>query len=172
MMHMTTTRYIGLGIIGICAALFVVTFGFQSTPLGGAYYGPAFFPRLLAVFIAVLALALVIGGREDVPSGGEKAGNGENSIEDVQESAAEGTIASRLVLRVLGLTLIYLLIMRPVGYFLSTAAYTFISVWMLRPKHHIHVAWILAGSLAFTFALHYLFGTVMNVMLPPGLLGW
>lgn len=176
MKRMTVTRWIGLGIIAVCAALFAVTFGFQSTPLGGSYYGPAFFPRLLTVFIALLALVLVVGGRGGETSGDRPSGAHGASDDDANDGRgdpAEGGAASgRLVLRILLLTLGYLLVMRPVGYFLSTVAYTFVSVWMLRPKEHLHVLWILVGSIAFTYALQYLFGNVMNVMLPPGLLRW
>ncbi|MGE5592603.1 MAG: tripartite tricarboxylate transporter TctB family protein [Betaproteobacteria bacterium] len=172
MTRTTITRCIGLGIIGVCIALFAITFGFQTTPIGGSYYGPAFFPRLLVVFIALLALILVVTGREDEPSGSGKARAANDGARDIQEEPAQGIAAGRLVLRILGLTLAYLLVMRPVGYFLSTVAYTFVSVWMLRPKDHLHAIWILVGSIAFTFALQYLFGSVMNVMLPPGLLRW
>lgn len=175
MKPMTVTRWIGLGIIAVCAALFAVTFGFQTTPLGGSYYGPAFFPRLLTVFIALLALVLVVSGRGDETSGDKPSGAPGASDDDAHDGRgdpAQRAASGRLVLRILVLTLAYLLVMRPVGYFLSTVAYTFASVWMLRPKEHLHALWILVGSIAFTFALQYLFGSVMNVMLPPGLLRW
>jgi uncharacterized membrane protein len=171
---MTTTRYIGLAIIGVCAVLFAVTFSFPTTPIGGSYYGPAFFPRLLALFIAVLALVLVVTGKDDIASErrSEEVGEGKAAADNDRKGASEGISAGRLVARILVLTLAYLVAMRPVGYFLSTVVYTFASVWMLRPKDHVHVAWVLLGSLAFAVALQYLFGTVMNVMLPPGLLYW
>ncbi|MFZ2781804.1 MAG: tripartite tricarboxylate transporter TctB family protein [Rectinemataceae bacterium] len=172
MMNMTKTRYIGLGIIVICVFLFVLTFGFPSNSFSfeSADYGPTFFPRVLAVLIGVLALIMVISDKGKMPSDGKATGNVENGTGDVRESVAEKNVASKLLLRILGITFIYLLIMQPIGYFISTVAYMFLSIWILRPKKHIHSIWLLAGSIAFTLGLQYLFGTVMNVLLPLGLL--
>ena len=172
MMCMTKTRYIGLGIIGVCVFLYTVTFSFQNNTVsfGSADYGPTFFPRALAIVIGVLSFILMVSGRKEASSGGKTSDKSEDEIVDAGQSIEVKKAASRLVLYILGVSFLYLLIMRPIGYFISTSAYIFVSIWLLRPKRHIHVLWLLAGSVAFTFGLQYLFGTVMNVLLPPGLL--
>ncbi len=173
---MTKTRYIGLGIIGVCVFIYAVTFSFQnnSVSFGSADYGPTFFPRALAILIGVLSLILIVSERKETSSGGKTSDKIEDKIEDkivdAGQSVEEKKASSRLVSYILGVTFLYMLIMRPIGYFISTTVYMFVSVWMLRPKRHIHFLWLLAGSAAFTFGLQYLFGTVMNVLLPPGLL--
>jgi hypothetical protein len=171
-MRINKTQYIGLGLIAICVFLYIVTFSFQSNnfSFGSSDYGPTFFPRVLAILIGILALILTLSDRKKMASDTTISDKAEEEILSDGQTLEDKKNAGKLVLYILGITFLYLLIMRPIGFVISTIAYIFLSIWLLRPKQHLHFLWILAGSVAFTLGLQYLFGTVMNVMLPPGLL--
>lgn len=155
-----TGRVIGIGIMVACGGAFAVASSFPPSPLANHYWGPAFFPKALSVLIAVLSLTMVFG-RQD-----RDRVRQERTADEAAASASGKGLVWALVL----LTMVYLLVMRTLGYLISTMAYTFASLWVLHPKKHVSLMWLVLGSIAFATGLYYVFGTVMNVMLPTGVL--
>lgn len=125
---------------------FLIVRGFASDRLG-----PAFFPRLLAGALAVLALALLaraVGGRSD-PS--------------PPPAARTGLLAATLVLLVA-----YALVMPRVGFLVASPVFFAAVLVCLGVREPVPVTAVAVGL---TAVLYVVFGRLLGVLLPPGLLG-
>ena len=139
--------YIGLGLLAFALVYFQQSFtilrGFASDRLG-----PAFFPRMLALALAALALTLIVravAGRSD-PSR--------------PPAIRAGTLAAVLVVLVLyGFVLPYL------GFLIATPLMLGAVIWFLGLR-----AWLsLAGTaVGVTVVLWFVFARLLHVLLPAG----
>jgi len=141
---------IGIGLLATAAVYFqqslAITVGFASDRLG-----PTFFPRLLALSLAGCALALIwrsVRGRSD-PS----------PLPPVRTALLLGTV---------GLTVIYALALRPLGYLIATALYLAAIVRMLGYRNPVGFVGTAAGV---TAALYLVFARALHVLVPMGPLG-
>lgn len=140
----------GLLLLAVAAVYFQQSFlivrGFATDRLG-----PAFFPRLLAGALTLLALALVaraVGGRSD---------------SSPPPSARAGLLAAILVLLVA-----YALAMRRVGFLVATPAFFAAVLAALGVREVFPVAVV---AVVLTVALYVVFGRLLGVLLPPGPFG-
>lgn len=140
----------GLLLLAVAAVYFQQSFlivrGFATDRLG-----PAFFPRLLAGALTLLALALVaraVGGRSD---------------SSPPPSARAGLLAAILVLLVA-----YALAMPRVGFLVATPAFFAAVLAALGVREVFPVAVV---AVVLTVALYVVFGRLLGVLLPPGPFG-
>lgn len=123
-----------------------------------------FFPKMDAVLLGILGIALLIDGVK-------KAKGDLAQTEPEQTGLAEGT---RCMIVTLALIAVYVFCLEPVGFFLSTAVYLVVQMLVLADNAHRRkkdlVLYVLL-SLALSAGIYLLFTRVFYLMLPSGLLG-
>ena len=64
----------------------------------------------------------------------------------------------------------YLITIRPIGFVVTTSVYVIASMIVLMPEKHIKYWQISLIGILSSLLLRYIFGNLMNVMLPAGIL--
>ena len=151
------------GVAGIAFWQFATSFAEQDANSGGPFDNAAMYPRLIAWSLIILGAVQVattlIFKRTDVPAGGSEPVAG-----------AKGEDGGRLLLRALACFatfILYLSVVTTVGYIAATIVMLLVMFVILgaRPIAAAVVA------VAATFVAGFVFGTLLNVVLPVGRLG-
>ena len=148
----------GALLIFFSAVVLIHVQGFPKIP--GQKVGPALFPGVLAVGLAVCAVMLIAKGLAARAQGGERA----RWIE------LDGwTRQRRLVIAffaVIGVNVFYILAVDRLGFILTAVVYlaTLFTVFGVRVK------WVVPLALAVTVVIHYAFYKMLKVPLPWGVL--
>jgi putative tricarboxylic transport membrane protein len=148
----------GALLLFLSAAVLIHVQAFPSIP--GQKVGPALFPGLLAVALAVCALILIGKGLTARRHGGERR----HWLElDGWTKSRRQVVA---FFAVLGVNLFYILLVDRVGFILTGTAYLAVlfTVFGVRPR------WVLPIALVVTLVIHYAFYKLLKVPLPWGLL--
>jgi putative tricarboxylic transport membrane protein len=137
------------------AVLFHVR-NFPTIP--GQKVGPAMFPSLLAVGIAVCALLLIVNGLKARATGGERARWAEL---DAWSRSRRHVLA---FFAVLGVNVFYILLVDRIGFIITGTIYlgTLFAVFGVRARL------ILPLALGLTLGIHYAFYKLLKVPLPWG----
>jgi len=153
----------GALLIFFSAAVLTHVQSFPSIP--GQKVGPALFPGLLAVGLAVCAVVLIVKGLAARAQGGDRA----------RWVELDGWTRSRRHLlafgAVIGVNLFYILLVERIGFILTGVVYlgTLFAIFGVRRK------WIVPIALVAVLVIHYAFYKLLRVPLPWGLLqgiGW
>ena len=147
-----------LFIIGAGLVLFHVQ-GFPKIP--GQNVGPALFPGLIAVGIAVCGLILIVRGLR-ARAAGEGAGGSWVVLPPWLRSANH--VAGFLVL--VGVNLFYIFAVDKLGFLITGFVYLVALMWVLRVRPMVAIV----VSIAMTLVIHYAFYKLLRVPLPWGLL--
>lgn len=146
---------VGAGFVAAGAAIFAATLGFPR--LDGGAPGPALFPQVLAVLMVGFAACLVAPAvlrLRKVPSDAGLAHPG---------LSPTGVVNALLVFAAI---VIFMLVSPVVGFLLTTAAILFGLMWWLgTPVRRAALA-----SVGLTLFVYVIFGKVLRVPLPLGLL--
>ena len=148
----------GALLIFFSAAVLIHVQGFPTIP--GQKVGPALFPGVLAVALAVCAAVLIVKGLAARAQGGDRA----RWIE------LDGwTARRRLVIAffaVIGVNVFYIVAVDRVGFIITGVIYlaTLFTVFGVRVK------WVVPLALAVTVVIHYAFYKLLKVPLPWGVL--
>jgi hypothetical protein len=139
-----------------CGALFMLsqTTNLHSTADVGL--GASFFPRILFSTIAVLSLVMLKG----TIAWGKKAGG------LLQKKKKDPDDATAMQWSYIGILFVYILVMRYIGYAISTFALCFIVMTMLGPKTPKAICVNAVLSAATAGLLVYVFGTLLSLFLP------
>ena len=123
--------------------------------------GPDFMPMVIGVIVLVLALMLLFSAIKNFKANAAKA-----------EASPADTSDYKRVLASLVLVVIYVNILAPVGFILSTLGYLFLQIVVLAPndrrtaKHILNYAII---DVVFVFAVFFLFRYGFKIVLPAGM---
>ena len=141
---------IGIGLLAFAGLYYreslEITVGFASDRLG-----PIFFPRLLAVALALSALGLIrrsLTGRSDP-----------GPLSPVRLGLVAGTV---------GLTLAYALLLRPLGYLIATPLYL---AGVVAVQGARDVRGLLGTAVGVTAVLYLVFARALHVLVPMGPFG-
>lgn len=133
-------------LLALAAGIFRVTADFPS---GFGETGPGFYPRALAVLIALFALVQLVG-----------------SIGDADREPHEITLEETLrVLGVLALLVGYVLAMPRLGFVPATVAFLAVAMWYSGVRAYGRLAVVAVGL---TLVLHYIFAEFLRIPLPEG----
>jgi len=142
-------RYVGIGLLIFCAILYANTFTFRTThwePLG-----MAFWPRLLIMLLAAVAVHLIIKGNLD------HGGRTEPLARGAFVTAAAGFA--------------YIILLEPIGFLIMTPIFIFIfSVVISRRKGLWRMVESAATACLGTIAIYAVFELGLKLVLPSGLL--
>ena len=116
-------------------------------PAGDGEPGPGFLPLVLAVLLAALSVAIIVGG-----------------LKTRAEAAPD--LRTRPLLAALA-TVAYVALFQPVGFLVSTAAYSAAVTRLFTQDRRM----LVAVPVGVTVALFAFFRLALGVRLPPGLLG-
>lgn len=137
----------GVGLLAFAAAYFQQSFAI-TVGFAGDRLGPTFFPRLLALVLAGCALVLIaraLRGRSD--------------------PAPLPAVRLPLLLGTLGLTVVYILALAPLGYLLATPPYLAALVWLLGYRSPTGLA---GAAVGITAVLYLVFVQALKVLVPMG----
>lgn len=132
--------------------------------IGGFHYGirrsgipgPGFLPFVTGMILVALSLALLISG---LMNRGGRAGS--------KEEPMPGGQALKRILKVLGALCLYVLLLEPLGFLLTT--FLFMALLLrLEPRNGF---FILFGAIGATLFFFVLFKVLLRVPLPQGILG-
>ncbi|MBQ7069044.1 MAG: tripartite tricarboxylate transporter TctB family protein [Synergistaceae bacterium] len=123
--------------------------------------GPDFMPMLIGIIILILALMLLFSAIKNFKANAEKAA-----------SMPADTSDYKRVLASLVLVVIYVNILAPVGFILSTLGYLFLQIVVLTPNDRRTAKNILSYAIldvVFVFAVFFLFRYGFKIVLPAGI---
>jgi putative tricarboxylic transport membrane protein len=120
--------------------------------------GADFFPKIISSALILIGLLLIAGAYQAERNPAKK---NENTIKsNYREFAA-----------VMGLLTVYILALKPLGFILATAPFTFLLILILSPRENRSFRLFALLAVAVTVAAYFLFVKVFYVMLPQGILG-
>lgn len=135
-------------IMSIFLFSFALTSLFYLPPSNNVKFGVAFFP-MLSILLIITFLVLSVfteGKKEDYPP------------------------LNKFFIKFIFILVIYLIAIKPIGFVVTTSVYIIASMVVLMPQKHIKYWQIFLIGILLSLLLRYIFGDVMNVMLPTGIL--
>jgi len=143
----------------IAAALFVIVMTLRFPEFPGQNYGPAVFPRLLAVLLIVCGLLLMMRGYAAMRAG--------DKLATVPEWARDpANVISALL--ILAASFAYILILDAVGFVPLTIVVLLTLFLWFRVRLRVAVVTALVAA----FGVNWFFASLMRVPLPRGLMDW
>jgi hypothetical protein len=147
---------IGLGLLAACGLLYWQTGAIPTPPF--VPLGPAFYPRIVLVLLAALAVWLIL---EDLLARAPRPGT---AAPPVSRPNYRLVVICFLVFGgyVIGLSLL--------GYLLSTFLFVLGLGWVMGPRAHRELPTLFALAAGSTLATYLIFEKYLHVFLPRGLL--
>jgi putative tricarboxylic transport membrane protein len=124
--------------------------------------GPGAWPKLVLLLMLVSAL----WGTVSSAIKGGKPTQRDSESDDTADLIRPPEIYPALVWLAVGVTIIYLVIMPVLGFFLATIAYSFALIYLGHYRRLLHIVIL---SLAIAFAFMFMFMRVVYVALPAGI---
>ena len=121
--------------------------------------GADFLPKIVAILCGVLAVIQIVSGAGAIRNYQAEA----TAEEDKPEYL-------RVVATIVVFTA-YVLLMKPVGFIITSAVYLFLQMLILCPKEKRNSILFAVISVVCAVAIYYIFRNGLNVMLPAGILG-
>ncbi|MBE2294120.1 MAG: tripartite tricarboxylate transporter TctB family protein [Phycisphaerales bacterium] len=148
------------GVFFLAFAVFIYALSYQIHMTQADPVGPQFFPRLVALFMGVLALISISRSVLRL----RKA--------DPTATAKKGSFSIALLLTAL-LLIAYTLLIEKVGFIILSAIYLYLQILLISPKeelqkHNLVINAVVA--IVVPIALYYLFYHAFGIFLPAGLL--
>ena len=124
-----------------------------------------FFPKLLAACLTILSVVELISGIRDVRK------TGEEDVAQTDESAEPKTDMVSTV-GTLGISILYVIMMEPLGFVISSVIYVFVEEILLCPKEAVNYVKFAVIAVASALAVYFAFRHGLNLMLPAGILSF
>lgn len=147
-------------IIGVIFLVIAAVYGSQIPNIKISNFAPinsAFFPKLCCVILAVLALQQLING-----------------VRTLKSNWAEGDEADKTdymcVAQTFGMTIVYVALLDPLGFIISSIIYLFFQISILCPKAEFKPIKFLIISVITSLVIFVVFKNGLGLMLPRGIL--
>lgn len=124
--------------------------------------GPDFMPRLVGIIILVLALLLLFWTVKGL----------KKHVSEVEASGYKDTADYKRVLFSLVASIVYVNVLSPIGFIISTLVYLFVQITILTPDAHRtkkDLIQYLVIDVVFTFVVYFLFRYGFKIVLPAGI---
>jgi len=133
----------------------------------------AFFPKIAAILLVLFGMIIIIGAilsqikQKKRPSNTKEAIIKESNAENIEDS-----INWKLVLSSILMLAMYLVLMEPIGFLITTFLYLFFQITLLAPKtkRKYLLFTILSASTSILVYVVFVYG--LSVILPPGILNF
>lgn len=147
----------GIFLLVFSVALFI---GAQNVKtLSVSSVGSGTFPSFIAVLLAIVSLAIIVGGANKARGPDEK------------KKPAEGKPRMWAVVATFIIMALYAALMPKVGFIIMTTIYLFAQMYIMAAKEHQKPIVFGIVSVVTSVSVYYLFVLVFNLMLPAGILG-
>jgi len=135
-------------IMSIFLFSFAITSLFYLPSSNNVKFGVAFFPKVsILLIITFLVLSVLTEGKKE-----------------------EHAPLNKFFIKFIFILAIYLIIIKPIGFIVTTSIYIIASMIVLMPQKHIKYWQVSLIGILMSLLLWHVFGNVMNVMLPAGIL--
>ena len=121
-------------------------------------FGSGFFPKIMAVLLAVTCVPIILGGAD-------KAKADDSGAEHAAPKRWQG------VLMTFALMAAYAGLISTLGFMITTAVYLFLQMNILAGSHNRRLGLFAVVSVVSAVSINYTFVKVFNLMLPAGFLG-
>jgi putative tricarboxylic transport membrane protein len=148
---------IGLGLLGLCGLLYWQTGGIPTPPF--VPIGPAFYPRIILILLAALAVWLILGDALARPRRRARPA-----------ARATSPLNYRLVVICFIIFGAYVIGLSVLGYLLATFLFVLGLGWVMGPREHRELPKLAAVAIATTAVTYLIFEKYLHVFLPRGLL--
>lgn len=122
-------------------------------------FGSGFFPKVVAVMLALTSIPIMLGGL--------KMAKGKYETAD----ASKGTPRTKAVALTFAIMVAYAALLPIAGFMITTVVYLFLQINILSENQHRRPLLFFGISVISSVAIYYLFAKVFNLMLPAGFLG-
>lgn len=155
------------GIALILFAVFMYATSYMIQPTTSDVLGSRFFPQVVAILIAVLAVCMIVGA----VASQKKAAGAEQPAEKTEEKTEKKGLNMPLVLTVVGLFAYYILILQ-LGFTITSILYLLFQGAVLMSKEDLKdkkklIILVLVAVIA-PIALNFIFWNVFQIALPAG----
>lgn len=150
----------------IAGGVFLLFDIFYASQIGGikkstfSVIDSAFFPIVLAVALAALSVALLAEGARAARKTRESEHSEQN--EEKKDTAC--------VLETFALSVVYVILLQPLGFVLSSIVYLFFQMIVLSPKSKIRPVKMFLVSVVASVVVYVIFRDGLTLMLPNGIL--
>ncbi len=151
------------GGVVVCFAALLYAATFSVRDFTASSIGADFLPRMMAVILAVLGLALICG---NLRANAAAAGKEEGASGRPFPVSGALLVAANILLFCL-----YLYFLEDMGFLICTSAYLFAQIWLLTAPSRRRPLLFATVSVVTAAVTYYLFVLVFQVMLPAGILG-
>jgi len=158
-------NYIVHLLVNIFFVVFGLIFYFESFNIRRGFQqivGANEYPRYVALFLVILGIINII-------KSGIKYRAGEREVEELK-IFKEFRVAGDKIIPLFLLLILNILLTRIIGYFESGFVFMFLAIFVLGPKTKISLLKALGFAIFITLILYLVFGIIMNIYLPPGLI--
>lgn len=146
----------GTILLALATGIFILGAGIKRIlPIG---VGSGFFPKVVAVLLAVVALSIIWSGWKALRVDGGVV-------------ARLSREQCRVVFATLALIGLYVFLMEPVGFLVSTFVYLVCQFAVLAPSEDRHWKWFIGIAVAATLLIYFAFVYFFDLILPVGILG-
>ncbi len=121
--------------------------------------GSGTFPSIVAVVLAIVSVAIIVGGVKKARGPDEKAKT------DGGKPRMWAVVATFVIMA------IYATLMPSVGFMITTAVYLFAQMYIMAAKEHQKPILFGVISVVASVSIYYMFVKVFSLMLPAGILG-
>lgn len=143
------------GLLGLSLSFYIIIQSGKFPEDNVLLLGPSFFPRILAVLMLVMSTTLIITALL-----GKSARTAEKL--DIRDPGIQRSIIT------LAATVIYLLLLKPVGFIVDTIVYLIFLMYLLKLRNYLQMVLVAVGV---SVAVYYVFRVALNITLPLGILG-
>jgi putative tricarboxylic transport membrane protein len=167
---MAKFRELFSGVAFFAFSIFLYALSYQIKMTKADPIGPQFFPRLVALLIALLSILSIVRGISQIRERNMKSKRVANSDDKTKASYKPNYSFLFSIL----LLIAYMLFIQKIGFILLSIVYLFFQIYLISPKEELKRRnLIIYGiiSVCVPIALYFVFYNAFNIFLPPGILG-
>lgn len=157
----------GVVFLGVSAFIYALSYQIHMTKADPI--GPQFFPRLVALFMAVLSIVSIMRSLLRMREQGNKVRNVPAGAESIKLRYAPNYAFLFTILLLIG----YMLLIEKVGFIPLSIVYLYIQIYLVSPREELQRKNLVINgviSVIVPIALYYLFYHAFGIFLPPGIL--
>ncbi|NLT95980.1 MAG: tripartite tricarboxylate transporter TctB family protein [Clostridia bacterium] len=143
------------GLLGLALSFYIIVQSGKFPEDHVLLLGPSFFPRILAGLMVVMSTVLIIKALL-----GKSAPTAEKLY--IKDPGIQRSIITLIA------TVIYLLLLKRVGFIVDTIVYLMFLMYLLKLRDYLKMVLVAVGV---TFAVYYVFKVALNIALPLGFWG-
>lgn len=147
-------------------AILVLILSLSIKKLDVSVVGSAFVPRLVAIGIFILSAKLLWDGIKK-----SKQATQVSTDEETKDGESQESVNYASVLMTAALMVIYVALIGPLGFLLSTILYLILQIMLFTDRAHWKIPLYVVIAILTSGSIYYIFRMVLHVMLPEGIVG-